>query len=291
MRNEVLRIAYCVLRKAASYAIRNTQYVFWAGLIFLAACQTQDKPQQLKIATTTSTNDSGLMDYLLPDFEARYNAQVDVIAVGTGQALALGQSGDVDVVLVHARPLEDKFVAEGYGVNRKDVMYNDFVILGPAGDPAGIAGLGSAPAALAQIAATQAPFVSRGDNSGTHVKEMALWEAAGVEPAGDWYLSVGQGMGATLTVADEQRAYTLSDRGTYLKRLSEGIGLEIMVEGDPLLNNPYGVIMVNPERFPDVNADLAQKFVDWLTSPETQEAINAYRVNGHQLFFADVPGG
>lgn len=257
----------------------------------LAACQSQNEPQQLKIATTTSTNDSGLMDYLLPDFEEKYNATVNVIAVGTGQALALGESGDVDAVLVHARPLEDKFVADGYGINRKDVMHNDFIILGPADDPAGIAGMESVAEALDQIAVTESPFISRGDNSGTHVKEMALWEMAGVEPAGDWYLSVGQGMGATLTVADEQQAYTLSDRGTYLKRLSEGIDLEIMVEGDPQLNNPYGVIMVNPERFPDVNADLARKFVDWLTSPETQTAIDAYRVNGHQLFFADAPGG
>ena len=270
----------------------SIQIILVSGLFFLlTACQSQSEPQQLTIATTTSTNDSGLMDYLLPEFEEKYDAKVDVIAVGTGQALALGESGDVDAVLVHARPLEDKFVADGYGVNRKDVMYNDFIILGPADDPAGIAGMESVAEALARIAATGSPFVSRGDNSGTHVKEMALWEMAGVKPAGDWYLSVGQGMGATLTVADEQQAYTLSDRGTYLKRLSEGIDLEIMVEGDPPLNNPYGVIMVNPERFPDVNADLAQKFVDWLTSPETQEAINAYRVNGHQLFFADAPGG
>lgn len=290
MESEVLRIAYCVLREAASCAIRNTQYVFLAGLIFLAACQSQNQPQQLKIATTTSTNDSGLMDYLLPDFEEKFNATVDVIAVGTGQALALGESGDVDAVLVHARPLEDKFVAEGYGINRKDVMHNDFVILGPPADPAGIAGMTDAAEALAKIAAAQAPFVSRGDNSGTHVKEMALWDLAGIEPAGDWYLSVGQGMGATLTVADEQQAYTFSDRGTYLKRLAEGIDLQVMVEGDPLLSNPYGVIMVNPERFPDVNADLAQKFEDWLTSPETQEKIDAYRVNGHQLFFSDAGG-
>ena len=261
------------------------------GLFFLlAACQNQNEPQQLKIATTTSTNDSGLMDYLLPDFEEKYNAKVDVIAVGTGQALALGESGDVDAVLVHARPLEDEFLAEGYGINRKGVMHNDFIVLGPTDDPAGIAGTENVAEAVAQIAAAEAPFVSRGDNSGTHVKEMALWKMAGVEPAGDWYLSVGQGMGATLTMANEQQAYTLSDRGTYLKRLAEGLDLQIMVEGDPLLSNPYGVIMVNPERFPDVNADLAQKFVNWLTSPETQEAIDAYRVNGHQLFFADTLG-
>ncbi|RMG97192.1 MAG: tungsten ABC transporter substrate-binding protein [Chloroflexi bacterium] len=254
--------------------------------LFTTACRSQ--PQTLKLATTTSTYDSGLLDYLLPIFEEKYNAQVEVIAVGTGQALALGQTGEVDVVLVHARPLEEQFVAEGYGINRQDVMYNDFVLVGPPADPAGVADVNDVVAAFGRIAASEATFVSRGDNSGTHVKEMSIWEQVGIHPEGSWYLSVGQGMGATLTMADEKQAYTLADRGTYLKRQAEGLGLVILFEGDPLLHNPYGVIMVNPSRFPHVNGELADKFVMWLTSPEAQMAIDRYRVDGQQLFFSNL---
>jgi len=188
--------------------------------------------QKLILATTTSTADSGLLDYLLPDFEAQYNAKVEVIAVGTGQAIKTGEQGDADVLLVHDRPKEDKFVADGYGVNRQDVMYNDFVIVGPEDDPAGIKGMTDAATALARIAAAGAPFASRGDESGTHSKEKAIWKKAGVEPGGDWYFSLGQGMGETLTFANEKGAYTLTDRGTYLAR-REGLKLPILGGGRP----------------------------------------------------------
>ncbi len=231
--------------------------------------------QKLILATTTSTADSGLLDYLLPDFEAQYNAKVEVIAVGTGQAIKTGEQGDADVLLVHDRPKEDKFVADGYGVNRQDVMYNDFVIVGPEDDPAGIKGMTDAATALARIAAAGAPFASRGDESGTHSKEKAIWKKAGVEPGGDWYFSLGQGMGETLTFANEKGAYTLTDRGTYLAR-REGLKLPILVEGDPTLFNPYGVITVNPEKYPHVKYDLAMKFMEWLTAADTQKKIGEF---------------
>lgn len=252
----------------------------------LAACGPQ--PQALRIASTTSTQDSGLLDAILPDFEAQTGIDAEVIAVGTGEALALGRSGDADVVLVHAREQEEAFVAEGYGVERFDVMVNDFVLLGPASDPAGIGGLTDAPVALGQIAETEAPFISRGDNSGTHTREKALWTAAGIEPAGDWYQSVGQGMGATLTIADEQQAYTLSDRGTFIRRAADGLGLIVLVEGDGLMMNQYGVTAVNPDLHDAINAAGAQRFIEWILSPETQAAIDAYRVNGQPLFFANA---
>jgi tungstate transport system substrate-binding protein len=257
-------------------------------LMLITACR-ESATRPLVLATTTSTYDSGLLDAILPDFESAHNAEVEVIAVGTGQALALGEAGDVDVILFHAREREDAFVAEGYGVNRQDVMANDFVIVGPAVDPAGIAGLEDVTAALQQIAGSQSTFVSRGDDSGTHIRELALWAVTGIAPAGDWYLSVGQGMGGTLTVADQEQAYTLSDRGTFLARRAQGIDLVVLVEGDERLVNPYGVIAVNPERHPAVNAELANDFINWLTSPSTQAAINNFTASGEQLFFA--PGG
>ncbi len=243
--------------------------------------------QRLILATTTSTQDSGLLDFILPDFEAKYNAQVDVIAVGTGQALELGTSGDADVLLVHARAREDAFVAAGDGTQRYDVMYNDFIIVGPADDPAAIKGMDSAADAFTKIADAQAAFISRGDDSGTHTKELAIWEQAGIEPSGDWYISAGQGMGEVLTMSEEQQAYTLSDRATYLARQAEGLTLDILVEGDSILLNPYGVIPVNPDKHPNVNAELAQDFVDWITSLETQGLIASYQINGQQLFFPD----
>jgi tungstate transport system substrate-binding protein len=244
-------------------------------------------PQRLILATTTSTADSGLLDYILPDFEAKHNAEVDVIAVGTGQAIAMGEAGDADVLLVHARAREDAFVEAGHGTARYDVMYNDFVIVGPAEDPAGIAGKTSAAEAFAALAASEAPFVSRGDDSGTHTKEQAIWAEAGIEPEGDWYLSAGQGMGAVLTMSDEQGSYTLSDRATYLAMKAEGLGLDILVEGDPVLFNPYGVIPVNPAQHPGVNNTLAEQFAAWITSVETQELIASFVVNGEQLFYPD----
>jgi tungstate transport system substrate-binding protein len=243
--------------------------------------------QRLILATTTSTYDSGLLDYILPDFEATYNAEVDVISVGTGQALALGETGDADVLLVHARAREDAFVEAGDGLIRYDVMYNDFVIVGPGEDPAGIAGMTSATDALAQLAESGATFVSRGDDSGTHTKELSAWEAAGIVPEGDWYVSAGQGMAAVLTMAEEIQGYTLSDRATYLARVSEGLALEIVVEGDPLLFNPYGVIPVNPAKHTNINAELGQAFAHWMTSLPTQDLIASFEVNGSQLFVPD----
>ncbi|HHY55523.1 MAG TPA: solute-binding protein [Chloroflexi bacterium] len=254
-----------------------------------AAGDSAAAPARLILATTTSTQDSGLLDVILPDFEQQANADVNVVAVGTGQALQLGADCNADVVLVHARAHEDKFMADGNGVRRDDVMYNDFVILGPPGDPAGVKGMTDSAAALAMIAAAQAPFISRGDNSGTHAKELSLWKAAGIEPAGAWYISAGQGMGAVLTMANEQQAYTLSDRATYLARTLEGTELEIAVEGDPVLFNPYGVIVVNPEKCTNVNADLANQFADWIISAPTQELIAAFGQEefGQSLFIPD----
>jgi tungstate transport system substrate-binding protein len=212
----------------------------------------------------------------LPFFEEEYNAEVEVIAVGTGQALEIGEKGDADVLMVHARSLEDAFMEAGHGVRREDLMYNDFVIVGPPDDPAGIEGMENAAEAFAQIAEAEATFISRGDDSGTHTKEKAIWSEAGVEPSGDWYVSAGQGMGAVLTMADEQQAYTLSDRATYLARTLEGTELEILVEGDPILFNPYGVIAVDPDKNPDINAELADQFIDWLISVPAQEKIGEF---------------
>jgi tungstate transport system substrate-binding protein len=246
-------------------------------------------PQSLILATTTSTADAGLLDFILPTFEEQFKVKVDVIAVGTGQALQLGRDGNADVLLVHARSSEDEFMAAGDGVRREDVMYNDFVLAGPESDPAGIAGLTEAGKAFAQIADAQAPFVSRGDESGTHSKEKSVWAAVGIEPAGDWYISAGQGMGAVLTMADEQQAYTLSDRATYLALTLEGTELKILVEGDPILFNPYGVIAVNPDKGPQIKNDLANTFIDWLTSVPTQELIGTFGVDkfGAPLFTPD----
>jgi len=248
-----------------------------------------EEPQALILATTTSTENSGLLAYLLPDFEAEYDVKIDVIAVGTGQAIQLGEDGNADVLMVHARSKEDAFMDAGHGVRREDLMYNDFVILGPPDDPAGLLGLSDAAAAFQKLAEAEATFVSRGDDSGTHTKEKAIWTAAGVEPAGDWYVSAGQGMGEVLTMADEQQAYTLSDRATYLARTLEGTELDILVEGDPILFNPYGVIAVNPDKGPHIKADLANTFIDWLISVPTQEKIGQFGVDdfGSPLFTPD----
>ncbi len=262
-------------------------------VLLLAGCVAPPPPQadnpHLLLATTTSTRDSGLLEFLLPDFEKQYGVFVDVVAVGTGQAIKLGEDGNADVLLVHARALEDAFMAAGHGVLREDVMYNDFVLVGPAGDPAGIGGGGDAPAAFARIAESGAPFVSRGDDSGTHSKEKSIWAAAGIEPAGDWYISAGQGMGAVLTMADEQNAYTLSDRATYLARTLAGTELVILSESDPILFNPYGVIAVNPAKNAKINGALANQFIDWLISVPMQEKIGQFGVAefGAPLFTPD----
>jgi tungstate transport system substrate-binding protein len=263
----------------------------------LAGC-AKPEPKVLRLATTTSTYDSGLLDAILPDFESKYNARVDVVAVGTGQAIALGENGDADVILVHARAKEDAFVASGNGLPRHDVMYNDFVIVGPPDDPAGISGMQSASEALAAIAAAQQPFASRGDDSGTNTKELALWAAASIEPDPDsgWYLSLGQGMGATLQFANEKPAYTLTDRGTFLAQKDNLPGLTVLVGGDTIddnpdkaLYNPYGVIPVNPDTHQGIDVDLANQFVEWLTSLDTQEMIGKYGIEkfGQPLFYPD----
>lgn len=268
---------------------------WWIVLLLVAlalvACGAEEsgEPENLTLATTTSTENSGLLAYILPDFEASHNAVVEVVAVGTGQALALGEDGNADVLLVHARAREDAFMDAGHGSRREDVMFNDFVILGPADDPAGISGMTDAAGAMVAIAEAEAPFISRGDDSGTHTKEKAIWAEAGIEPAGDWYNAAGQGMGAVLTIADEEQAYTLSDRATYLARTLEGITLEVMVEGDPILFNPYGVMAVNPDKGDHIRADLANEFIDWLISVETQKLIGAFGEEefGSPLFTPD----
>jgi tungstate transport system substrate-binding protein len=238
------------------------------------------------LATTTSTEDSGLLDYLLPDFEAQAGVEIDVIAVGTGQALTLGQDGNADVLLVHSRAREDEFMEAGHGVRREDVMYNDFVVLGPEEDPAGIEGMSSAAEAFKKIAESESAFISRGDESGTHSKELSIWKSAEIEPAGDWYISSGQGMGEVLTMTNEQQAYTLSDRATYLARSKEGLDLVIVVEGDKSLFNPYGVIAVNPDKNPNIQNDLANQFIDWIISVPVQEKIAQFGLEdfGQSLF-------
>ncbi|MBI4184402.1 MAG: extracellular solute-binding protein [Proteobacteria bacterium] len=241
----------------------------------------------ITLASTTSTENSGLFAHLLPRFTARTGIAVRVIAVGTGQALRLARNGDADVLLVHHRPAEDAFVAEGFGIERRDVMYNDFVLVGPAGDPAGIAGAPDAVTALRRIAAARSPFASRGDDSGTHKLERELWAAAGIDAAaasGTWYREMGNGMGATLNAAVAMNAYALSDRATWLAFGNRGTH-RLLFAGDRALLNPYGAIVVNPARHPQVKVALARAFVDWLTGPEGRAAIAGFRVGGEQPFF------
>ena len=261
-----------------------------------AAPQSGGQQQVLRLATTTSTADTHLLDYLLPDFQAKYNVRVDVVAVGTGQAIAIGAKGDADVLLVHARKSEDKFVADGNAKERFDVMYNDFIILGPKDDPAKAASAASAADAFKAIMNAQATFASRGDQSGTNTKELSIWSTFGMTPTKDlsWYKSLGQGMGDTLIFANEQKAYTLSDRGTYLSMKDKLPDLIIVLGGNSLaenkdksLLNPYGVMAVNPTTHPGVNYDMAMKFAQWLTSVETQQKIGDYGKDkyGQPLFY------
>ena len=252
-----------------------------AALAFAAAALAAD---DIKLATTTSTENSGLLGVILPKFEAKYGGKVRVIAVGTGAALKIGEKGDADVLLVHARALEDKFMAEGYGSVRKDVMYNDFIIVGPKNDPAGVRGSKDVIAAMKKISASGAKFVSRGDESGTHQMEKDYWKSAGVDAKGAWYVSAGQGMGQVLTMAGQLEGYTLTDRATYAA-YKDKTGLETLVEGDPKMFNPYGVIAVNPQKHPGINNKGAMAFVDWLTSAEGQKAIVDFKINGVQMFF------
>ncbi|WP_270935016.1 substrate-binding domain-containing protein [Falsiroseomonas oryzae] len=265
--------------------------VLAALLALLAApvgAQTGGRP--ITIASTTSTEQSGLFGHLLPIFTRETGIAVRVVALGTGQALDVGRRGDADVVFVHDRAAEERFVAEGFGGPRRHVMFNDFVIIGPASDPAGIAGLRDTAEALRRIAQARAPFVSRGDRSGTHAAELRLWQMAGLDPVqgrGAWYREVGQGMGPALNTAAAQGAYLLADRGTWLAFRNRQ-DLRILVEGDARLFNQYGVMLVNPQRHPHVQAASGQRFIDWLLSPAGQEAIASFRINGEQLFFPNA---
>jgi tungstate transport system substrate-binding protein len=261
------------------------------SLIIVHAPATAEE-RSIVVASTTSTEDSGLFGYLLPIFKQKTGIDVKVVAQGTGQALDTARRGDADVVLVHARAQEEKFLAEGFGVKRFDVMYNDFVLIGPKSDPAGVKGK-DIETALRTIETKAAPFVSRGDRSGTHTAELALWKQAGVDLAtskGAWYREIGQGMGAALNMASAMGAYVLSDRGTWISFGNKG-DLAIVVEGDKRLFNQYGVMLVNPQRFPHVKKELGQAFIDWLISGDGQAAIAGYRINGQQLFFPDAENG
>jgi len=243
--------------------------------------------EDIRLATTTSTENSGLLGVILPMFEKKYGGKVRVVAVGTGAALKLGENGDADVVLVHARELEDKFMAAGHGSVRRDVMYNDFIIVGPKADPAGVRGSKDVIAAMKKISASGARFVSRGDESGTHQMEKGYWKQAGVTPQTPWYVSAGQGMGQVLTMAGQMQGYTLTDRATYAA-YRDKTGLDVLVEGDRRMFNPYGVIAVNPQRHPGLNNKGAMAFVDWMTSAEGQKAIADFKINGVQMFFPDT---
>jgi tungstate transport system substrate-binding protein len=253
------------------------------SLVWFAGTALAGEPAPVRMATTTSTDNSGLFDVIQPVFERELDIRVHVIAVGTGKALELGRRGDVDVVLVHARPAEEAFVSAGYGLERHEIMYNDFIIVGPKADPAGVRGLRDAGKALARIAAAGSTFISRGDDSGTHKKEGAIWQEAAVAPAGDWYRQVGQGMGKTLQIAGELDGYTLVDRGTWLAIRSRS-PLQLLVAGGEELKNPYGIIAVNPGRFPDANHAAVQRLIDWFGTDQAHALIAGYRVDGEQLF-------
>ena len=257
----------------------------WAGTA--ATAQAEDF---IVVQSTTSTQNSGLFDHILPIFTEKTGIEVRVVAVGTGQAIKNAANGDGDVLFVHAKPAEEKFVADGDGVERFDVMYNDFVIVGPPADPAGVAGSSDVVDALGKIAEAEAPFASRGDDSGTHKAELALWKEAGVDvsgASGGWYRETGSGMGATLNTGTAMGAYIMTDRATWISFGNKG-DYQIAVEGDPKMFNQYGIMLVNPEKHPNVKADLGQTFVDWVISPEGQEAIAAYKVDGQALFFPNA---
>jgi tungstate transport system substrate-binding protein len=259
-------------------------------LLFGLSASADAQEKSIIVASTTSTQDSGLFGHLLPIFKAKTGINVKVVAQGTGQALQAGRRGDADVVFVHAKPAEEKFLSEGFGVKRYPVMYNDFILIGPKSDPAGIKGSKDIVAALGAIKAKGADFISRGDKSGTHQAELNLWKVAGIDIAkdkGPWYKEIGQGMGAALNTASASNAYVLADRGTWLSFKNRG-DLVVSVEGDKRLFNQYGVMLVNPEKHPSVKKDLGQQLIDWLVSSEGQKAIADYKINGEQLFYPNA---
>ena len=271
----------------------SRRHLFALLLLLGLAPWASAEEKSIIVASTTSTEDSGLFGYLLPLFKAKTGIAVKVVALGTGQALDVGRRGDADVVFVHAKPAEEKFLAEGFGVKRYPVMYNDFVLIGPRDDPAGIKGMKDVALAMKTIKEKSAPFISRGDRSGTNMAELNLWKFAGIDidaEKGPWYKAIGQGMGAALNTAAASKAYVLSDRGTWLSFKNKS-DLTIVVEGDKRLFNQYGVMLVNPQKHPNVKKELGQEFIDWLVSPEGQRAIADYKINGEQLFYpnADDP--
>ena len=269
-------------------ALKNIAAAAAIVAAFSGSATAQDR--FITVASTTSTEQSGLFGYLVPRFAEASGIQVKVVAVGTGQALDIGRRGDADVVFVHDKPAEEKFLGEGFATKRYDVMYNDFIIVGPKADPAHIAGGKDVADALRKIATAKAPFISRGDRSGTHEAELRLWKIAGIDVAatkGDWYREIGQGMGPALNMASSANAYLLSDRGTWLSFKNRG-DLAVLTEGDKRLFNQYGVMLVNPEKHPAVKAKEGQAFIDWLISPKGQETIAAYKVGGEQLFFPNA---
>jgi tungstate transport system substrate-binding protein len=269
----------------ASFLMRRATIVAALPVALVLASHPACAQESITVASTTSTEQSGLFKHLLPEVKKATGIEARVVAVGTGQALDMARRGDADVVFVHDRAAEEKFLAQGFGVKRYPVMYNDFVIVGPKSDPAGVKG-NDVVAALKQIAARQAPFTSRADKSGTHAAELRYWKMAGIQPDGAWYRETGSGMGATLNTASGMNAYALTDRGTWLSFRNRG-DLVVLVEGDRRLFNQYGVMLVNPAKHPHVKKDAGQKFIDYLISPAGQAAIAAYKVNGQQLFFPD----
>jgi tungstate transport system substrate-binding protein len=265
-------------------------FAFIACLTLMSATPLQAQDKSIVVASTTSTQDSGLFGHILPMFKAKTGIDAKIVAQGTGQALETGRRGDADVLFVHAKAQEEKFVAEGFGVKRFDVMYNDFVLIGPKEDPAGLKGGRDVVAALKTIHEKATPFVSRGDKSGTHTAELGLWKAASVDPAEtkpSWYREIGQGMGAALNTAAAMGAYVLADRGTWISFKNKD-ALQIVVEGDNRLFNQYGIMLVNPEKHPSVKKELGQAFIDWVISAEGQNAIRSYRIDGQQLFFPNA---
>jgi tungstate transport system substrate-binding protein len=273
---------------------RRSLVVLAATITLITAAPAGAQDKSIVVASTTSTQDSGLFGHILPLFKAKTGIDVKVVAQGTGQALDTGRRGDADVLFVHAKAQEEKFVADGFGVKRYPVMYNDFVLIGPKSDPAGIKGMTDVAEALKAIKSKGAPFISRGDRSGTHIAELDLWKAAGIDigkEKGPWYKEIGQGMGAALNTGSAANAYVLADRGTWLSFKNRG-DLDILVAGDKRQFNQYGVMLVNPEKHPHVKKALGQAFIDWLVSPEGQKAIADYKINGQELFFpnANVPG-